>query len=332
VRARWKRGLLPLLAVVAPLAACGAPEARAPVELTVPVGAGLSQVVDSLEARGVVGAPTIFKVYARMKGADREIRAGRYSLVPGTSWNRLLGALTRGDVVTTSLTIPEGFRLVQIAPRIAEITAVPVDSVLAYFDRAELLDELELPGPTLEGYLFPDTYRFAPGTRVSTVVGAMAGRYRAVWTPERRARMEALGMNERELITMASIIQAEARHVQEMPLISGVYHRRLQLGWLLQADPTVLYALGGPRERLLFAAIDSVASNPYNTYRQGGLPPGPIGAPGELAIEAALAPEGDFLFFVARPDGSHAFTRSLDDHNRAVAESRRLRALDSGRH
>jgi len=331
VNARRKWGLGSLLATVALLAACGAPEGRAPVEVTVPVGAGLSQVVDSLEARGLVGAPTLFKVYARLKGADRAIRAGRYSLVPGTPWNRVLGTLTRGEVVTEPLTIPEGFRLVQIAPRIAEVTAVPVDSVLAYFDRPELLDELELPGPTLEGYLFPDTYRFAPGTRVSTVVRTMAGRYRAVWTPERRARMEALGMSERELITMASIIQAEARHVQEMPLISGVYHRRLQLGWLLQADPTVLYALGGPRERLLFAAIDSVAASPYNTYRQGGLPPGPIGAPGELAIEAALAPEGDFLFFVARPDGSHVFTRSLADHNRAVAESRRLRALDTGR-
>ena len=131
-------------------------------------------------------------------------------------------------------------------------------------------------------------------------------------------------------LTLASFIQAEARQVQEMPVISGVYHRRLDLGWLLQADPTVLYALGGPRDRLLFAAIDSVADSPYNTYTQGGLPPGPIGAPGDLAISAALQPEGDFLFFVARPDGSHVFTRSLADHNRAVAESRRLRRLDTG--
>ena len=113
-----------------------------------------------------------------------------------------------------------------------------------------------------------------------------------------------------------------------MPTISGVYHRRLDLGWLLQADPTVLYALGGPRERLLYAAIDSVADNPYNTYTQRGLPPGPIGAPGELAIEAALAPEGDYLYFVARPDGSHVFTRCLADHNRAKAESQRMRDAD----
>lgn len=328
-KARW--GVVPVLTAAVIAAACGGTEPAGTVELTVPAGAGLSQVVDSLEARGLVGAPTLFKAYARLRGADREIRAGRYSLASGASWGSILGALTRGEVITEPLTIPEGFRLVQIAPRIADIAGVPVDSVLDYFESPDLLDELEVPGPTLEGYLFPDTYRFAPGTRVSTVVRTMASRYRAVWTPERRARMEALGMSERELVTMASIIQAEARHVPEMPLISGVYHRRLQLGWLLQADPTVLYALGGPRERLLFAAIDSVADNPYNTYRQGGLPPGPIGAPGELAIDAALAPEGDYLFFVARPDGSHVFTRSLAEHNRAVAESRRLRALDTGR-
>jgi UPF0755 protein len=234
--------------------------------------------------------------------------------------------------MTVAMTIPEGFTLRQMAPRIAEVSGVPSDSVMARLEHSQLADELEVPGPTVEGYLFPDTYRFASGTRVSTILRAMTDRYRAAWTPERRARLAELDMTEREAVTLASIIQAEARQVDEMPTISGVYHRRLELGWLLQADPTVLYALGGPRDRLLYAAIDSVADSPYNTYTQGGLPPGPIGAPGELAIEAALAPEGDYLYFVARPDGSHVFTRSLADHNRAKAESQRMReAGDSGR-
>ena len=152
----------------------------------------------------------------------------------------------------------------------------------------------------------------------------MAERYRDWWTPDRRARLDSLGMSERELVTLASIIQAEARQVEEMPRISSVYHNRLDRGWLLQADPTVLYALGGPRERLLYAAIDSVQDNPYNTYTQPGLPPGPIGAPGALALEAALHPADEpFMFFVARPDGSHVFTQTLAEHNRAKAESRR---------
>ncbi len=126
-------------------------------------------------------------------------------------------------------------------------------------------------------------------------------------------------------------MQAEARRTDEMPRIAGVYHNRIELGWLLQADPTVIYALGGYRERLLFAAIDSVADNPYNTYTQSGLPPGPIGAPGEAAIEAALTPADDYLFFVAWPDGSHVFTRSLADHNRARRDASRAReAQDRG--
>lgn len=318
------------LAILTTLIVHGCGSDAPPVRVDIPAGATFGDVVDSLSASGLVGSATLFKVYARLRGADRTVRSGRYSIRPGSSWNRIIGTLTRGEVMTIPMTVPEGFRLVQIAPRIAQVAGVPTDSVQAYLTSPEVVDELEVPGPTLEGYLFPETYRFASGTRVSTVVRTMVDRYRAVWTPERRARLESLELSERELMTLASIIQAEARQVQEMPLISGVYHRRLEMGWLLQADPTVLYALGGPRDRLLFAAIDSVADNPYNTYTQGGLPPGPIGAPGDLAIAAALEPEGDYLFFVARPDGSHVFTRSLADHNRAVAESRRLRQLDTG--
>jgi UPF0755 protein len=220
------------------------------------------------------------------------------------------------------MTIPEGFTVAQMVPRIAEATGATPDSVEALLADPELESELGVPGPGVEGYLFPDTYLFAGGVPVSEVLRAMAERYHAVWTPERRARLAELGMTEQEVVTLASIVQAEARRMEEMPRIAGVYHNRLELGWLLEADPTVLYALGGYRERLLYAAIDSVADNPYNTYRQGGLPPGPIGAPGEAAIDATLHPRDDYLFFVARPDGSHVFTRSLAEHNQARADIR----------
>ena len=152
----------------------------------------------------------------------------------------------------------------------------------------------------------------------------MTERYRGVWTPARRAALDSLSLDEREVVTLASIIEAEALRAEEMPIISGVYHNRLRIGYLLQADPTVMYALGGRRARLLYAAIDSVADNPYNTYTQPGLPPGPIGAPGEAAIEAALRPaDVDFLYFVARPDGTHIFTLSLQEHNQARVTARR---------
>lgn len=154
----------------------------------------------------------------------------------------------------------------------------------------------------------------------------MTDRYHSTWSEARRVQLEELDMTENELVTMASIIQAEARHNSEMPRISSVYHNRLREGWLLQADPTVLFALGGPRSRLLYAAIDSVADHPYNTYSQPGLPPGPICSPGDLALAAALNPaQEDFMYFVARPDGSHVFTRTLVEHNRAKLEAQRER-------
>lgn len=299
-----------------------------PARFVVPEGATLSEVADTLAARGIVRGGSLWELYARLRRADRRIKAGHYELPSPSSWEQVVRALTRGEVLTEPLTIPEGFTLAQIAPRIAELSGTAADSVLALLRSPALAAELGVPGPGLEGYLFPDTYHFARGVPVETVVATMVERYRRVWTPVRRARLDSLGMTEAEIVTLASIVQAEARRQDEMPRIAGVYHNRLELGWLLQADPTVLYALGGYRERLLFAAIDSVADNPYNTYAHPGLPPGPIGSPGEAALDAALAPTGDDLYFVAWPDGSHVFTRSLAEHNEAVAAARRARQSD----
>lgn len=295
-----------------------------PVQITVPRGASLSEVADTLVARRVIGAQRMFELYARIRGDDRRIKSGTYEFATSISWSDALEHLTKGTVLTQPITIPEGFRLRQMAPRIAEIAGIAVDSAVSIMEATGIDQRLGVPGPGVEGYLFPDTYRFAPGIPVESVLNAMVARYKAVWTEDRRARLDELEMSEAELVTLASIVQAEARNVAEMPSIAAVYHNRLRDGWLLQADPTVLYALGGPRARLLYAAIDSVADNPYNTYAQPGLPPGPIGAPGERAIDAALHPtDEDFMYFVARPDGSHHFTRTLAEHNRAKADARR---------
>jgi UPF0755 protein len=265
-----------------------------------------------------------------LRRAERKLKAGTYEMETGSHWRVALRRVTRGEVVTIPLTIPEGFQLPQIAARIAPVTGESTAAVLETLRARNMVEHLDVPGPTLEGYLFPDTYRFAAGVPTSFVIEVMVGRYREVWTAERRSRLAASGMSEREVVTLASSIQAEARHVDEMPRISGVYRNRLEAGWLLQADPTVLYALGGYRERLLFAAIDSVQDHPYNTYSQTGLPPGPIGSPGELAIDAALSPDPhDFMYFVAWPDGSHVFTRTLVEHNAAKADAARARGAGS---
>ena len=301
------------------------------IEVTVPPGATFDSVLDTLVTRGLVNGKRRFRFYARLTGADRRIKSGRYILVSGTSYGELLETLTAGRMMTFDMTIPEGFTIADMVDRVAETVERPADTVRARLSDRDAHNRWDVPGPGLEGYLFPDTYRFARGVPLDVVIEAMVERYRVAWTPERVARLEALDMSENELVTLASIIQAEARRVEEMPTISAVYHNRLRLGYRLQADPTVLYALGGRRERLLFAAIDSVADNPYNTYTHRGLPPGPIAAPGEAAIHAALNPaEESYLYFVARPDGSHIFTNSLEEHNRAreVAGNER-RAADA---
>lgn len=313
---------------LASLAACGGSGASGgpPVEFTVPAGASFGQVVDSLESRGLVGWPRLFTLYARAKKADRQVRAGRYRFQPGAGWSEIVGDLVAGRVQTEALTIPEGFTVAQMAPRIAEVSEVAVDSVRGLLEGDSAQARFDVPGPGLEGYLLPETYRFAEGTAPEVVINTMAAAFREFWTPERTARADSLGMGIAQITTLASIVQGEARFDEEMPTIAAVYHNRLAQGWPLQADPTVLYALGGPRDPLLYAAMDSVADSPYNTYTHPGLPPGPIGAPGKAAMEATLHPaEVDYMYFVAGPDGHHVFSRTLTEHNRAVAEARRAR-------
>lgn len=316
-----------LAGALGPFLALGcAPESpdTSPVAFRIPEGSTFDQVIDTLSARELVAFPLGFKVVARLRGDDREIRAGGYEVPADIGWLPLLDYLVAGRVVTVPVTIPEGFTLRQIAPRISAVTGVPAAEVRERLEQPDAAEAWNVPGPTLEGYLFPDTYQFAPGVSLDTVIEAMVERYRSFWTADRLAWAETLGWSEQEVTTLASIIQGEARQLGEMPTISGVFHNRIRIGYLLQADPTVQYALGARRQRLLYSDIEAVAEHPYNTYTHPGLPPGPIGAPGEAALTAALEPaEVEYLYFVARPDGSHIFTSSLTQHNRARIEARR---------
>ena len=249
------------------MAACGSEDAPRTIEVTVPAGTTFDSVLDTLVTRGVVVAKRRFRFYARVTGADRRIRAGSYALVPGTPWGEILEALTSGRVMTFSMTIPEGFTIADMALRVAETVERPADSVRAWLTDPDAHLRWGVPGPGLEGYLFPDTYRFARGVALDVVIEAMVRRYQTTWTGGRRARLKELEMSENQLVTLASIIQAEARRAA------------------CRGD-----ALGGRRERLLFAAIDSVANHPYNTYTQRGLPPGPIAAP--VGLSAPGRPNG----------------------------------------
>ncbi len=292
--------------------------------VTIPEGATFSEALDSLQSRRVIGQRLFIHAYARFRDMDHSIKSGTYRIERGAPFRRILDILTTGRVVTHPMTIPEGLTIEGMAPRIAATTGSDSAAVADRLTGTAVHVDWEVPGPGLEGYLFPDTYRFAEGIRIETVIATMTEAYRVYWTPERREQLEASGLTEGELVTLASIIQAEAVFPGEMPTISSVYHNRLRIGMRLQADPTVLYALGGHRPRLLYAAMDSVADHPYNTYTHAGLPPGPIGAPGAAALDAALAPaDTEYLYFVARRNGEHVFTRTLREHNNARLEVRR---------
>jgi UPF0755 protein len=317
--------LLCLAACLTSLAACRGEGQGFPVRIRVPRGASFAQVADSLAARGIIEQPAfLFRLYARIRGADHQVKPGTYAFRPGAGWDRILDDLRLGRVLTVRVVIPEGWDLRAIAPRLANVTGLPADSILAALSDTARARIFGVPGPTLEGYLYPATYTLPVDMPLDTIIARMVARYQQIWTPARRARADSLGLSEREVVTLASIIEKEAKRRDEMPLISAVYHNRLRIGYFLQADPTVQYALGRHQARLLYPHIDSVADNPYNTYRHPGLPPGPIASPSVLAIDAALYPaDVDYLYFVARPDGSHVFTRSLADHNRVKNAIRR---------
>jgi UPF0755 protein len=322
-----------LLIVALAAAACGGTdEGEGPLQrVRVPPGAPFSVVADSLEAKEIVGSPLLFRLYARISGAAGQVKAGTYEFNQGAGWRTVLDDLTAGRVASDRLVIPEGWDIRRIAPRMAVLLERPVDSLLASMYDTATAAAYGVPGPTLEGYLYPATYQIPAGADPDSVIGWMVARYRRLWTPERQALADSMGLDQREATTLASIVEREARIQDEMPTIAAVYLNRLEIGYPLQADPTVQYALGEHQNRLLYAHIDSVADHPYNTYTRRGLPPGPIGSPSAAAIDAVLQPaDVDYLYFVARPDGSHVFNRHLVDHNRAKAQIQEERDDASG--
>ena len=323
------RAFVLALATAAALAACGPREGGGnpegpPLRVTVPRGSTLAAVADSLAARGIVDSGEDFRKYARSQDADTRLKPGIYEFRRGDAWSGIVEKLVEGDVVKVRVVVPEGFRVRQIADRLAAATGQPADTVYHRLVEDGVARKYGVPGPNLEGYLYPATYTYPLGTPLETMVRDMVRAYKAAWTPAMRQRAQALGMDERQVVTLASIVEAEAKDWSERPTIAAVYHNRLKRGMRLEADPTVQYALAERRARLLFRDIDAVAENPYNTYRNKGLPPGPIGSPSKGAIEAALNPAAvDYLFFVARPNGTHVFTRTFAEHTAAVRAARR---------
>jgi UPF0755 protein len=308
------------IAALAIAASCGGNESVARV--TVPTGASMRVAAESLHRAAVIGSPGAFRTYAKLRRSDRGIKAGTYMLRRDASWESVLTSLREGRGIVTTVLVPEGFTLAQTEPLLAAKLGVPLDSVRAAVRDTTLLRRLGVPTATLEGYLFPDTYLFSPGTTARAAVLAMVRRFEQRWNPAWNPRLDSMRISRHQLLTMASIVEREAKLPKERPTIAGVYWNRMRRGMLLQADPTVQYALPDYQSRLMNRHL--TVKSPYNTYVHKGLPPGPIGAPGAASIQATLySATVPYLYFVAYPDGHHEFRNTLAEHQTAARAARR---------
>ena len=313
------------------LAACGQKPYGASTRVIIPRGASFAEAADSLSRANLVGWRKMFRLYARVTGGDRHIKPGTYLLRHGTPWKDIISALHGGHGLVNAITIPEGYTILQITPLLARTLKVPVESVQAAVRDTALLARLDVPNPTLEGYLFPDTYAFPLGTTASQAVREMVYDFERRWKPDWDAKAADLKINRNDLVTMASIVEREARVPEERPVIAAVYYNRLRKGMLLQADPTVQYALGHHVGRVLYK--DLAVASPYNTYIHKGLPPGPVASPGVASLAAAANPANvPYLYFVASRDGHHEFRMTLQEHTSAIREVRGTKlSTDTGK-
>jgi UPF0755 protein len=313
---------LALVACGADAERCGMGRGNTTRAVTIPAGATLGSAADSLHRVGLVRSARMFRWYAMATGRDRAIKAGRYRFAcDDATWDGMLERLALGPD-ERRLTIPEGLRLTEIVPLIAKAVGAPEDSVWEAVRDTALRRELDVPTPDLEGYLFPDTYHLSYGTPAREVVNTMVRRFLGVWDRAWNAQLQTLAMSRHDIVTLASIVEKEARLDEERPVIAAVYHNRLRDGMPLQADPTVQYARGQHTNRVLYRDLE--IESPYNTYRNSGLPPGPIASPGRASIIAALFPaDVPYKFFVAHPDGHHEFRVTFREHTEARAAIRR---------
>jgi UPF0755 protein len=303
-------------------------------------------VTQILSEAGVIAHPTLFRFYANHWGSAGKIKAGRYTLSRKMTPRQMIGELVKGaKEEEVEVTIPEGKNLVDVGQLLAQAGVCPAAEVLAAARDPHFATELGLPGPTLEGYLFPDTYKLRPGTQARKALAAMTRRFAQTYADLRRSHAQGLaaleksyGFTDREVVILASIVEKETGAREERPHIASVFLNRLRLPTfrpkLLQTDPTILYgctALETKSEacskftgRIRRIHLED-RQNPYNTYTHEGLPPGPIANPGRASLEAVMQPDdnNEDLYFVARNDGTHQFSRTRAEHQAAVNKYQR---------
>lgn len=300
--------------------------------IAIPDGMTFQQVASLLERERLIKSRSAFVLLGRTQSADRKIHAGEYELNAGMLPSEILSILLNGQVVLHPITVPEGYTMTQIAELMAQHGVGDQQEFLRLVKDRSFVGSLGLKAETLEGYLYPDTYKFPRNAKTKDVLVTMVERLRQLYGPEFQARAAELKMTLHEVLTLASVIEKETGAPSEREEISAVFHNRLKKHIPLQSDPTVIYGLpafdGNIRKK------DLSSDSPYNTYRVQGLPPGPIANPGIEAIRAALYPsDSRALYFVSRNDGTHQFSSTLVEHNDAVEkyQKRPFRRLSRSR-
>ena len=299
---RWRGAVL--LAAILALNACAASSSANKEKslFRIENGQSVRDIAGALQRAGYLSRPKLFLAWAKLlSNKKRVIRPGVYPLPRGASAYRILQTLYKGPA-SARVAFPEGWTARQMSVLLESHNVVASEA---------FLERVAKDG--LEGYLFPDTYVFEQNSEVETVIQTMRRRFSQMIPADWTARAKALRLTEKQLVTLASIVEREAVVAEERPLIAGVYYNRLRKRMRLEADPTVQYALGAWKPRLTYKDLD--VQSPYNTYRHVGLPPGPIGNPGAAALDAAAHPaQTDMLFFVAAGDGAHRFSRTYAEH------------------
>jgi UPF0755 protein len=288
-------------------------------------GASLGQVARDLESRGLIRNAFALKMLARYRKLDGALQVGEYELSAALAPGEILTRIVEGRVVVYEVVIPEGLTAARIALRLEAAGLSNAAEFSAFASDPASAAALGVEGATLEGYLFPDTYRLPRGLGVREIAEVLVGQFLGIWREiEAQARRQKLSMLE--VVTLASIVEKETAAPDERPLIASVFRNRLRRGMRLETDPTVIYGIPDFDGNLRRRDLEN-ADNPYNTYQISGLPPGPIANPGADALRAVVDPaESDYLFFVSRNDGTHVFSKTYSDHVRAVDRYQRRRS------
>lgn len=285
--------------------------------VVIPPGQGLRTTAERLHDAGLIRHPLQFRMLARLNRDDKRIQAGEYLFSPSFPPSKILQMMVDGKVYLHKLTVPEGYTLRQIAKLVAQENLADESEFLKTAASSALLKEMGIEADTLEGYLFPDTYHFPRKVPPEKIIATMVQKFWEVFRPQWKERCHELGFSVHEIVTLASIIEKETGMPGERPIISSVFHNRLKKGMRLESDPTVIYRIKGFKGNLTRKHLD--ARDPYNTYQNKGLPPGPIASPGLESLKAALYPaDTKYLYFVSKNDKTHHFSANLDEHNRAV--------------